>query len=436
MTLFLLTSTTITSPAHAKLSQRLCYSYQTGTFQTALRSNRFHRAHRPRARCAATAASDQDTPRVTSLEYPFRPYFPIYYNDVYEVDLPPGHRFPMEKYRKVRMALQDRIMSIAEENRKVDCATTQQLETTHHPTYISRYLSGKLTERENRNIGFPWSEKHVRRSLSSVGGTVAAALSAWEEFVRRRTRIQTLEQHSLLNHESTSHHTNKDHWLCWAAHVAGGTHHAFSDYGEGFCIFSDIAVAANVLLRTYGEQSPQSMINPLSTIRRILIIDLDVHQGNGNAALFRENDRVKTFSMHCVANYFSEKQHSDLDVEMPAGCDDETYLSTLRHWLRRIEEHNYDNDEDTSKRKFDVIFYQAGVDIHHADRLGKLSITSKGITRRNSLVFEFANRMGSPLIICMGGGYPKGDDWTPILEAHTGVYWEAHQFLSSVRNKS
>jgi acetoin utilization deacetylase AcuC-like enzyme len=217
--------------------------------------------------------------------------------------------------------------------------------------------------------------------------------------------------------------------LCWGAHVAGGTHHAFSDYGEGFCIFSDIAVAANVLLETYGEQSPLSAKNPLSTIRRILIIDLDVHQGNGNAALFKENDRVKTFSMHCAANYFSEKQQSDLDVELPIGCNDETYLSTLRFWLRRIENHKY--DKDNSRRKFDVIFFQSGVDIHEADRLGKLSITSNGISKRNSMVFEFANRMGSSLIICMGGGYPK-NDWTPIIEAHTGVYWEAHQFLSAL----
>ena len=205
---------------------------------------------------------------------------------------------------------------------------------------------------------------------------------------------------------------------------------AFSDYGEGFCIFSDIAVAANVLLQTYGIQSQQSKVNPIATIRRILIIDLDVHQGNGNAVLFKENDRVKTFSMHCVGNYFSEKQNSDLDVELPIGCDDETYISTLKYWLTRIEKHRFDKEEEVySKKQFDVIFYQAGVDIHHADRLGKLSITQEGISRRNSLVFDFAYRMGSPLVISMGGGYPK-DDWTPIIEAHTSVYWEAHQFLS------
>eukprot|EP00956_Cyclotella_meneghiniana_P038362 scaffold152942_cov54-Cyclotella_meneghiniana.AAC.2 len=285
---------------------------------------------------------------------PSSAYFPIYFNDGYEVNLPKGHRFPMEKYRKVRAALQDKIMNIDEKEKKVDC--------------------GKLTDRENRNIGFPWSQQHVNRSLSSVGGTLHAALSAWEEYVRRKS-IQQRDGD-----------TSKDHIqkapLCWGAHVAGGTHHAFSDYGEGFCIFSDIAVAANVLLQTYGIQSQQSKVNPIATIRRILIIDLDVHQGNGNAVLFKENDRVKTFSMHCVGNYFSEKQNSDLDVELPIGCDDETYISTLKYWLTRIEKHRFDKEEEVySKKQFDVIFYQAGVDIHHADRLGKLSITQEGWAR-------------------------------------------------------
>jgi acetoin utilization deacetylase AcuC-like enzyme len=164
------------------------------------------------------------------------------------------------------------------EFRKSPLATTQQLSLTHDPTYISRYLTGNMTERENRNIGFPWSEQHVNRSLSSVGGTVNAALSAWEEYVRRKTEVQQQQQ----QHQPDKH-KQQDEPLCWGAHVAGGTHHAFSDYGEGFCIFSDIAVAANVLLEKYGEQSRHAILNPIATIRRILIIDLDVHQGNGNA---------------------------------------------------------------------------------------------------------------------------------------------------------
>jgi acetoin utilization deacetylase AcuC-like enzyme len=281
-----------------------------------------------------------------------------------------------------------------------------------------------MTKSENRNIGFPWTLQHVNRTLSSAGGTVAAACDAYEEYVRR----------------CNAGHANAH--LCWSAHVAGGTHHAFRDYGEGFCVFSDIAVAANVLLQKYPcEQSSPTDSTISRGIRRILIIDLDVHQGNGNAVLFKGNDKVQTFSVHCRSNYFSKKEESDLDVELPPGCTDETYLSTLKYWLRRIEEHPFEGSdallENEKRRKpFDFIFYQAGVDIHKDDRLGRFYITQEGISRRNQLVFEFANRMHAPLTICMGGGYPSGNDWSPILIAHAGVYIEAHQFLSSFVEKT
>ncbi|EED90992.1 predicted protein, partial [Thalassiosira pseudonana CCMP1335] len=299
--------------------------------------------------------------------------FQIRYNDVYEVNMPPGHRFPMEKYREVRLAVQEKIGGFTEVDYFIESplATVEQLETTHDANYIHRYLTGQMTDAENRNIGFPWNLQHVNRTLSSVGGTYQSTT--------------TQQQHDNMH-------------LCWSAHVAGGTHHAFSDYGEGFCIFSDIAVAANVLLQ--------------NGIRRILIIDLDVHQGNGNAKLFDGNSDVWTFSMHCQGNYFSKKETSDLDIELPIGCGDETYISTLSHWLRRIEQHPFDEEEgsedDTKvKKPFDLIFYQAGVDIHEDDRLGRLSITSEGMSRRNSLVYDFADRMRAPLVITMGGGYPK-----------------------------
>jgi len=372
------------------------------------------------------------------------PYFPIYYNDVYEVDLPPGHRFPMGKYRKVREAIQTKLGSLTEEEkRQVHCefrvsplATKEQLVTTHDDHYVHRYLTGDMTESENRNIGFPWSLQHVNRSLSSVGGTVAAACAAWEEYLGRHEYLQnantqqnTQTQPPLLN--------EKNKHLCWGAHVAGGTHHAFKDYGEGFCIFSDIAVAANVLLQRY---SPSVQNNSSLAIHRILVIDLDVHQGNGNAALFASDDRVQTFSMHCSGNYFSKKEDSNLDVELPIGCGDETYLSSLNYWLKGIEQHQFeetldnekkDDTQTTGKRKqFDLIFFQSGVDISKEDRLGRLSVTQAGISKRNAMVFDFANRMESPLVICMGGGYPKGDNWSPTIDAHAGVYWEAHQYLS------
>ncbi|EJK64344.1 hypothetical protein THAOC_14934 [Thalassiosira oceanica] len=341
----------------------------------------------------------------------------------------------MQKYRKVRLAVQEKVARLSDEERsRVDCefrvsplATKEQLITTHDETYVDRYLEGKMTEAEIRNtgmrapirlllryfrildarlepdiyasptvIGFPWSLQHVNRSLSSVGGTVAAACAVCEYEMRQ---------------------SKDDPRPNWGAHIAGGTHHAFSDFGEGFCIFSDIAVAANVLLDKFPS------------IKRILIIDLDVHQGNGNAVLFQGDDRVQTFSMHCAGNFFSKKEKSDLDVELPIGCDDSTYLGTLSHWLRRIEEHEFSNTSP-SQKKFDFIFFQSGVDILKEDRLGKLEVTKEGVSTRNRMVFDFAQRLGCPLVICMGGGYPR-DDWEPIIEAHTDVYWEAYKYLSS-----
>lgn len=198
----------------------------------------------------------------------------------------------------------------------------------------------------------------------------------------------------------------------WAAHVAGGTHHAFYDYGEGFSVFSDIAVAANVVLQRYP-----------TLIKRILILDLDVHQGNGNAVLFQGRSEVSTVSFQCEGNYFSEKQKSDLDIELPMGCNDATYLMTLHHWLKRIE-------KLAGPSFYDLIFYQAGVDILEDDRLGRMNISARGVQRRNELVYDFARRLNIPLVICMGGGYPRNaDDWSPIIDAHTHVYFQAHQYL-------
>jgi acetoin utilization deacetylase AcuC-like enzyme len=167
------------------------------------------------------------------------------------------------------------------------------------------------------------------------------------------------------------------------------------------------------------------------------------HSGNGNAALFDKNERVQTFSMHCSGNYFSKKEKSDF-VELPIGCDDETYLSTLRYWLKRVEQHRFDESIDveqsfthTGRRKnFDLIFFQSGVDIHKDDRLGRLHITAGGISKRNAMIFDFAYRMNAPLVLSMGGGYPKDGDWSPIIESHIGVYWEAHQYLSTIVDSS
>jgi acetoin utilization deacetylase AcuC-like enzyme len=335
----------------------------------------------------------------SSLEMTKRPFFRIYYNDIYQVQLPPSHRFPIEKYRQVRELLQTKIAELSSgEQSRVRCdfcisplATVSELETTHCPAYIERFMKGAQTEAEVRNVGLPWSLQGVKRALSSTGGTVAAACAVVDEWIASPNTTMAP----------------------WSAQVAGGTHHAFYDRGEGFCVFSDIAVAANVLLQRYTE-----------TIRKIVIIDLDVHQGNGNAVLFADNPNVFTFSMQCSANYFSPKERSDLDIDLPIDCTDETYIVTLKHWLDRMR-------KEGGGKHVDLIFFQAGVDVLQYDRLGRLALTPNGVQRRNQYVFEFARDLNVPLVITMGGGYPKKEDWSPIIAAHANVYFQAHQFLSN-----
>ena len=380
---------------------------------------------------APTRTSDivETTAKAVDL---FRPFFPIYYNDVYEVPLPPHHRFPMEKYRKVRERVQHAIQTQKQEQEqaqeqaqtpkyeKVQCdftvsplVTVKDLETTHCPNYIQRYLDGNQTNQEIRNVGFPWSPEGVARSSSSVGGTVAAATSLCKVMREQNSLLLNSRNEDLhLNHENGNVNgiDESEFGLLFSAHVAGGTHHAFRDRGEGFCVFSDIAVAANVILRDYPD-----------VVKTILIIDLDVHQGNGNAVLFQGRKEVMTFSMHCISNYFSDKQDSDLDIELPAGTTDETYMSTLHHWLNRVRKGD--------AGKFDFIFFQAGVDILEDDRLGRMSISSNGIARRNKMVFDLAKDLKVPLCITMGGGYPK-KDWEPILQNHANVYIQAFEYLA------
>lgn len=368
-----------------------------------------------------------------------RPYFRIYYNDVYEVPLPPNHRFPMEKYRKVRLMLQEWLQQKNDHAAAVvvDCdfcvsplATVQELTTTHSPAYVERFLSGRQSEMEQRNVGFPWSPEGVNRALSSVGGTVAAACAVCEKWQARKREMKNHhhQQQQDENDDDGTHRGNSSLTPIaaqlpapWAAHVAGGTHHAFEDYGEGFCVFSDMAVAANVVRKRYPN-----------LIRRILFVDLDVHQGNGNAVLFQNDPHVFTFSLHCSANYFSDKQKSDLDIELPLHCDDQTYLTTLRYWLKQFLKQQKQVMIEQGSPYFDLIFFQAGVDIIKQDRLGRMHVSEVGVQQRNELVFSWAHDMNVPLVITMGGGYPASkDDWSPILRSHAGVYFQAHQFLAA-----
>jgi len=299
----------------------------------------------------------------------------LFYNDIFEVPLPPGHRFPMRKYRDVRLKLQGEFSH--DLFAASPLATREELETTHCPGYIDRFLSGQQTEKEIRAVGFPWSLPGTKRALSSVGGTVAAM----------RTVCSSAG-------------------VLFAAHIAGGTHHAFFDYGEGFCVFSDIAVAANLAL----QENPK-------TIRKVVIIDLDVHQGNGNAKLFEHRPEVFTFSMHCGANLFSKREVSDMDIELDSDTGDAEYLALLERHIPFLMD----------AVKPDLIFFQAGVDIYQGDRLGKLAISREGIKRRNDIVLSAAKAVNKPLVLTMGGGYPRSDDplsdnFTSVIDAHCDCY--------------
>ena len=437
---------------------------------------------------STTNDDDSPSPSPSSLSPSPPALFRIYYNDVYKVDLPPKHRFPMWKYERVRKRIQSSLLlrrqnqiqhdydsfsiSISsrddhDDDRESDyesdydfhvspLATKGQLETTHCPEYIQRFLNGQMTDQENRNVGFPWSKQGVDRATSSVGGTVAAATYVCDQLrsLRNQSRPSSLSSSSSLTNPPISEAQRRS-TPSWAAHVAGGTHHAFYDRGEGFSVFSDIGVAANVVLKEYPD-----------VVRNILIVDLDVHQGNGNAKLFETNPNVFTFSIHCDANYFSKKEFGDLDIELPAGCTDPTYLMTLNHWLNRFKhahvnalqqekeekEEEYkkttistsgDNIDKNNKRdissdsfKIDLIFFQAGVDILDDDRLGRMDISSFGLRRRNEMVYQFAHDIGVPVVITMGGGYPKHEEkWEKLIDAHSCVYIQAYEFLKEKRQK-
>lgn len=335
----------------------------------------------------------------------------LFYNDVYQVSLPPTHRFPMEKYRMVRETLQRETSSNPYVTYFVSPeATREELVMTHCHKYVDRILGGHWTPADIRRIGFPYSRQQVGRASSSVGGTVAAMRSLFTQGNNDLIRPQ-LENEEIEEKERKRHTRPQPQFAC---HIAGGTHHAFFDYGEGFCVFNDIAVATRLAL--LEQQS----------VERVVILDLDVHQGNGNSVLFENDANVFTFSMHCKDNYFSPKKKSNIDVELPSGCSDETYLDTLKTWLPYLL--------DVIKPQ--LVFFQAGVDIFEGDRLGRLSVTREGVSKRNRIVLEALKRRGILCVVTMGGGYPKdlnpaSKDFQEIVQVHSDVYRDVIAIASS-----
>lgn len=297
----------------------------------------------------------------------------VFYCDHFELPLPPGHRFPIGKYQLARERvvanLGERIML-----RVAPAVTREQLVRVHDPSYVDRAFSGELSELEQKRIGFPWSPKMLERSKRSVGATVAAAHKAIE--------------HGL------------------AAHMSGGTHHAFANEGQGYCVFNDVAVATlDLIANGHG--------------RRGIVIDLDVHQGNGTAAIFHRDDRLFTFSMHGDRNYPFRKTDGDLDVALPDGLQDDEYLGILEEKLKNIE-----------LASFDFAFYIAGADPHQDDRLGRLKLSQHGLQARDEIVLHTLQSLSVPTTIVMGGGYGEESVIANIHATTIEVAMKIHERFS------
>ncbi len=290
----------------------------------------------------------------------------VFHCDRVEIPLPSGHRFPSAKYRLLRELLLGR--GVLHEDMLVQSpeVSWDDLALVHEPAYLTAVRDGTLTDAELRRIGFPWSPAMVERSRRSVGGTLAAARWA-------------------LEHR-------------FGANLAGGTHHGCADHGEGYCVFNDVAVAFRALQR----ERPGL---------RGAVVDLDVHQGNGTAAIFAGDPTLFTLSLHGRRNFPFRKQQSSLDVELDDGCNDATYLAALDLALPRA-----------LRFRPDLVFYIAGADILDADSLGHLNVTLDGIGARDRRVLDACEAQAIPVVMVMGGGYGKPIERT--VEAHALSYEE------------
>ncbi len=273
----------------------------------------------------------------------------IFYSDPFRIPLPPGHRFPIEKYVLLRERVEG--AALGRWHLQVPAAASDaDLARVHDPAYLRNVLDGTLNPMEVRRTGFPWSPGLVERSRRSVGGTMAAARAALQDGV--------------------------------AVNLAGGTHHAFADRGEGFCVFNDVAVAARLALSEGRAE-------------RVAILDLDVHQGNGTASIFRSEPRVFTLSVHGANNYPFRKVPGDLDVELPDGTGDGPFLEAVGGAV----------EQALAAARPALAFYLAGADPFSGDRLGRLSVSKDGLRQRDQLVFAACRRAGVPVAVVMSGGY-------------------------------
>lgn len=287
-----------------------------------------------------------------------------FYSDHFPIPLPPDHRFPIDKYRLLReMIISEQIIS-EDDLRVPDPATEDQICLAHDPTYVDKIFKGSLSDREMRRIGFPWSPELVVRSQRSVGGTIQACRSALNTGV--------------------------------SANLAGGTHHAHRDFGSGFCLLNDCAVAIKVIQRE-------------NMAKNVLVVDCDVHQGDGTAAIFSSDPSVFTFSIHGARNFPFHKVPSDKDIELEDGTGDADYLRALEIGLVQVFE----------DFKGDLIIYLAGADPFYDDRLGRLALSKEGLAARDKLIFNTCLQADLPIAIVMSGGYAHNIADTAAIHKET-----------------
>src|ERR671916_237717 len=276
----------------------------------------------------------------------------VFYSDLFVLPLPEGHRFPMIKYSMLRERVAASGICGPDELRVPSPVSDEEILRAHDRAYLRRVVEGTLTRSEVRRIGFPWSERMVERSRRASGGTLAACLAALDEG--------------------------------FAANLAGGTHHAFSDRGEGYCVLNDSAIAARA-------------VQAAGLAERVVVIDTDVHQGNGTAAILHGDPTVFTFSIHGAKNFPFHKEGSDLDTPLPDGAGDTEYLATLERGLEVALD-----AADAS-----LAIYLAGADPFEGDRLGRLSVTKSGLAERDRMVLESCKDRGIPVAVTMAGGYSR-----------------------------
>ncbi|MGI9183071.1 MAG: histone deacetylase family protein [Longimicrobiaceae bacterium] len=293
-----------------------------------------------------------------------------FYTDRFVLPLPPGHRFPMSKYARLRERCLAEAILAREELREPPAASWEELALAHDADYLERVSAGTLTPLEQRRIGFPWSPEMVERSRRSAGATIHAARAALDAAASRGWGI--------------------------AANLAGGTHHAYPGHGEGFCVFNDAAIAVRTLQRE-------------GRIARAAILDCDVHQGNGTAAIFATDPSVFTFSIHGARNFPFRKERSTLDVELPDGAGDEVFLTALEMHVPRI----------LAEHRPQLVIYLAGADPFLDDRFGRLGMTKEGLAARDQLVLEACRAERIPVALTMAGGYARDTEDTVDIHVAT-----------------